>query len=66
MKVLNGILSVVLGIVSLVCMFKAQTTVQLGVGFGILLTSMLFMCFMLLEENKEEIERLRQIILKGK
>ena len=67
MKVLNGIISVLLGIGSLYMMFiKAQNDVEFGIGFGILLMSIIFMCFMLLEERKEEVERLRYQILKSK
>jgi len=67
MKVLNGIISVLLGILSLYIMFiKAKSDVELGVGFGVLLMSIIFMCFMLLEESKEEVERLRQIIMRSK
>jgi ABC-type anion transport system duplicated permease subunit len=67
MKVLNGIISVLLGIGSLYMMFiKAQTDVEFGIGFGILLMAIIFMCFMLLEERKEEVEQLRYQILKMK
>ena len=66
MKMLNGIISVLLGLLSLYMMFvKAKNNVDLGIGFGILLASIIFMCFMLLEESKEEIERLRKIIMSG-
>ena len=67
MKVLNGIISVLLGLTSLYIMFiKAKSDVEIGVGFGVLLMSIIFMCFMLLEESKEEVERLRQIIMRSK
>jgi len=67
MKVLNGIISVFLGLASLYIMFiKAKSNVEFGVGFGVLLMSIIFMCFMLLEESKEEVERLRQIIMRSK
>jgi hypothetical protein len=63
MKVLNGIISVLLGIGSLYMMFiKAQTDQDFILGFGLLLMAIIFMCFMLLEERKEEIEQLRHII----
>jgi hypothetical protein len=66
MKMLNGIVSVLLGLLSLYMMFvHAKTDVELGVGFGVLLMAIIFMCFMLLEEQKEEVERLRQIIIRG-
>ena len=67
MKVLNGIISVLLGIGSLYMMFiKAQNDVEFGIGFGILLMAIIFMCFMIMGEQKEEVERLRYQILKSK
>lgn len=66
MKMLNGIISVLLGLLSLYMMFvKAKNNIDLGIGFGILLAAIIFMCFMLLEEQKEEVERLRKIIMDG-
>lgn len=66
MKIVNGIISVLLGIGSLYLMFvKAKTDIEMGVGFGVLLMAIIFMCFMLLEEQKEEVERLRKIIMSG-
>jgi heme/copper-type cytochrome/quinol oxidase subunit 4 len=63
---LNGIISVLLGLLSLYMMFvKAKTDIELGIGFGVLLMAIIFMCFMLLEESKEEVERLRRIIMSG-
>jgi hypothetical protein len=67
MKIINGIISVVLGFVSLFIMFvKAKSDVEMGVGFGVLLAAIIFMCFMIMEEQKEEVERLRGLILKSK
>ena len=67
MKLVNGIISVLLGIGSLYMMFvKAKTNVEFGIGFGILLMAIIFMCFMLIEEQKDEVERLRHYILKSK
>lgn len=67
MKLLNGIISVVLGFMSLYIMFvKAKTNAELGVGFGVLLAAVVFMCFMIMEEQKQEVERLRGLILKSK
>jgi hypothetical protein len=66
MKIVNGIISVLLGLASLYLMFvKAKTDVEMGIGFGVLLMAIIFMCFMLLEEQKEEVERLRKIIMGG-
>jgi cbb3-type cytochrome oxidase subunit 3 len=67
MKLLNGIISVFLGIGSLYMMFiKAQTDQDFILGFGLLLMAIIFLCFMLLEERKEEVERLRYTIMKLK
>jgi hypothetical protein len=67
MKIINGIISVLLGIGSMYMMFiKAETDQDFIMGFGLLLMSIIFMCFMLLEERKEEVERLRHIIMKSK
>jgi len=67
MKIINGIISVVLGFVSLFIMFvKAKSDVEMGVGFGVLLAAIVFMCFMIMEEQKQEVERLRGLILKSK
>jgi hypothetical protein len=67
MKLLSGITSVVLGFMSLYIMFvKAKTDVEMGVGFGVLLAAIIFMCFMIMEEQKQEIERLRGKLLKAK
>jgi hypothetical protein len=67
MKLLSGITSVVLGFMSLYIMFvKAKSDVEMGVGFGVLLAAIIFMCFMIMEEQKQEVERLRGLILKSK
>lgn len=67
MKILNGIISVILGIVSMyITFFEATTNVEIGIGFGVLLMSIIFLLFMIIEEQKEENERLRQIILKSR
>lgn len=66
MKIINGVISTILSIVSGYLMFTSKTDIDLGIGFILLLMAMLFLCFMMLEESKEEVERLRQIILKSK
>lgn len=67
METFNGIISVLLGFISLYLMFfKAQNDLDIISGFVVLLTSVIFMCFMLLEERKEEVEKLRQIIMREK
>jgi hypothetical protein len=67
MKIFNGIISVLLGLVSLYLMFvKSQTDQDLILGFTVLLMSIIFMCFMIMGEQKEDIEKLRHHILKVK
>jgi heme/copper-type cytochrome/quinol oxidase subunit 4 len=67
MKLLNGIISVLLGLAALYLMFiKAETDQDMIFGFGVLLMSIIFMCFMLLEERKDEVEELRHQILRMK
>lgn len=66
MKIVNGIISVLLGLGSLYMMFiKTKTDQDFIMGFGLLLFAMLFMCFMIMEDQKEETERLRKIITGG-
>ena len=63
MKVLNGILSVLLGILALYLMFiNAKTNQDFILGFTVLMASIVFMCFMIMGEQKDEIEQLRRII----
>ena len=63
MKLLNGISSVLLGLGSIYMMFiKAESNNDFIIGFLLLMMSAMFICFMIMEEQKEEIERLRRII----
>jgi hypothetical protein len=63
MKILNGIISVVLGFISLYLMFvKAQNDQDIIIGFLTLMMSVVFMCFMIMGEQKDEIEKLRNTI----
>jgi hypothetical protein len=63
MKLLNGISSVLLGLGSIYFMFiKAKTYDDFVVGFMLLMMSAMFLCFMIMAEQMEEIERLRRII----
>ena len=67
MKVLNGSISVLLGLLALYLMFiSAKTDQDIILGFMVLLMSIIFLCFMMMEEQKNEVERLRHIILKMK
>ena len=62
MKVLNGIISVLLGVLALYLMFTSKSNQDLIYMFIVLLGAIVFMCFMIMEEQKEEVERLRQKI----
>jgi uncharacterized membrane protein (GlpM family) len=65
MKILNGIISVLLGVLSLYLMFvTSQTDQDIILGFIVLLTSVIFMCFMIMGEQTEEIEKLRSTIFR--
>ena len=66
MKLFHGIVSVLLGIVALYLMFiKAETDMDFIGGFVVLMGAIVFMCFMIMEEQKQEIERLRREIGKA-
>ena len=60
MKVINGIISVLLGIGALHMMLTAKSDLDLIYMFIVLMGSIVFICFMIIEEQKEEVERLRQ------
>jgi hypothetical protein len=60
MKVINGIISVLLGLGALYLMLTAKSNLDLTYMFVVLLMSIIFMCFMIIEEQKEEVERLRR------
>jgi cell division protein FtsW (lipid II flippase) len=62
MKVLNGIISVLLGVLALYLMFTSKSNLDLIYMFIVLMGSIVFMCFMIMEEQKQEVERLRQKI----
>ena len=66
MKILNGSLSVVLGIAAMYFMFFGPTSQNnLIIGFILLLGSIIFILFMILEEQKDEIARLRHTLLRA-
>ena len=62
MKIVNGIISVLLGILALYLMFTSKTNLDLTCMFIVLMGAIVFMCFMIIEEQKQEIERMRQTI----
>jgi hypothetical protein len=62
MKIVNGIISVLLGVLALYLMFTAKSNLDLTYMFIVLMGAVVFMCFMIIEEQKDEVERLRQNI----
>jgi uncharacterized membrane protein len=65
MKILNGSVSMILGIASMYFMFFGPTSNDnLIIGFLLLLGSIIFILFMMLEEQKDEVERLRKYLSK--
>jgi uncharacterized membrane protein HdeD (DUF308 family) len=66
MKIVNGIISVVLGVLALYLMFTAKTNLDLTFMFITLLMAVVFLCFVIIEEQKEEVNDLKQLIYKIK
>jgi hypothetical protein len=66
MKTFNGIISVLLGLGSLYLICTSKTDQDVILGFMVLLLSIIFMLFMLMEERNEEISGLRRTILQLK
>lgn len=67
MKAFNGIISVLLGLTSLYLMFiRAKTDIEFVYGFMVMMASIIFMLFMLMEERNEEIAQLKRTIWKMK
>lgn len=63
MRILNGIICILLGLGSGYFMFiKAETGNDFILGFILLMMSAMFMCFMIMAEQMEEIQRLRRVI----
>jgi heme/copper-type cytochrome/quinol oxidase subunit 4 len=60
MKIVNGIISVLLGILALYLMITAKSTQDLTYMFITLMMSIVFICFMIIEEQKDEVDRLRR------
>lgn len=66
MKILNGAISILLSLTALYLFFLSNTTTHLWMGLTATLSSIAFMCFSIMEEQKEEIERLRKKLLDWK
>ena len=61
MKILNGSVSMILGIAAMYFMFFGPTSNDnLIIGFLLLLGSIIFILFMMLEEQKDEVKRLKE------
>jgi len=60
MKIVNGIISVLLGVLALYLMFTAKSNLDLTYMFITLMGAVVFMCFMIIEEQKDEVDRLRR------
>jgi hypothetical protein len=60
MKIVNGIISVLLGVLALYLMFTAKSTQDLTYMFITLMMSIVFICFVIIEEQKDEVDRLRR------
>jgi heme/copper-type cytochrome/quinol oxidase subunit 4 len=60
MKIVNGIISVLLGILALYLMITAKSNLDLTYMFITLMMSIVFICFMIIEEQKDEVDRLRR------
>jgi uncharacterized membrane protein HdeD (DUF308 family) len=66
MKIVNGIISVLLGVLALYLMFTAKTNLDLTFMFITLLMAVVFLCFVIIEEQKEEVNDLKRLIYKIK
>jgi uncharacterized membrane protein HdeD (DUF308 family) len=66
MKIVNGIISVVLGVLALYLMFTAKTNLDITFMFITLLMAIVFLCFVIIEEQKEEVNDLKRLIYKIK
>jgi uncharacterized membrane protein HdeD (DUF308 family) len=62
MRIINGIVSVVMGILSVYLFLTAEVDHDIVIGVIVLLGGFIFLCFMIMDEQKEEIEKLRNII----
>ena len=64
MKILSGTISTLLSLAALYCFLTAKSTTYLWMGLVATLASIIFICYMIMEEQKEEVERLRKKIMK--
>jgi heme/copper-type cytochrome/quinol oxidase subunit 4 len=61
MKTISRILSVVLGFLSIYLFMTAEVDNDIVIGFVVFLGSFIFLCFNVMDEQKEEIEKLKKI-----
>lgn len=62
MRVINGVMSVLLGLVSVFLFVTAEVDNDIVMGVVVLMGAFIFLCFMIMDEQKEEIENLRKRI----
>ncbi len=62
MKIVNGILSILLALIAMYLFIQSNTTQDLMFAFITMLMSIVFICFMMIEEHKEENDRLKRIM----
>jgi len=60
MKVISGILSAILGILSFYLFIQSKTTLDLSFAFIVMLMAIIFLLFSIMEEQKQDIENLRR------
>lgn len=66
MKNFHGIMSSLFAVASAICFFFLTTSIGYVLGFVLMITGVIFLLFMIIEEQKETIENLRNVILKSK
>jgi len=60
MKVISGILSAILGILSFYLFIQSKTTLDLSFAFIVMLMAIISLLFSIMEEQKQDIENLRR------
>ena len=60
MKIISGILSMVLAILSFYLFIQSKTTLDLSFAFIVMLMAIISLLFSIMEEQKQDIENLRR------
>jgi len=60
MKIIHGILSMVLAILSFYLFIQSKTTLDLSFAFITMMGAIIFLLFSIMEEQKQDIEHLRR------